>query len=348
MERAFHECGLTLVNLPKATHIASTAFASCGSLVVVNLPEAVEIGKNTFWACTGLILVNLPSATKIRIGAFRYCSSLITVDLPKATHIGGWAFDSTGLTSVNLPLATQIGRLAFRGTGLVSVNLPSVTEIGDWAFEACTDLISINLPMVTEIGDWAFKDCDLNSINLPMATTIGKKAFANCALTLVNIPLARIDEHSFVDCTLAILICFDTARIDALDEIMPKENKAKSVELSKTCKLIYDLTAKAVGWLKLRTRMKVAFGNVMTVGPGTPNLAEPATELQFANFTFYTFEQLRENVKKLPKPVQQIWKQYVNDKIRMYHVDITFLNQFKPGKGEGVNAFLNEPRRLRF
>ena len=73
------------------------------------------------------------------------------------------------------------------------------------------------------------------------------------------------------------------------------------------------------------------------------------------------FEQLRENVEKLPEPVKQIWTQYVNDKIKMYHVDITFLNQFKPGKGEGVdtflnepgkgegvNAFLNEPRRLRF
>ena len=94
--------------------------------------------------------------------------------------------------------------------------------------------------------------------------------------------------------------------------------------------------------------MQVAFGNVMTVEPGKPNPVEHATELQFANFTFYTFKQLRENVKKLPKPVQQIWKQYVNDKIKMYHVDITFLNQFKPGEGKGVNAFLNEPRGLRF
>tara|TARA_B110000858_G_C17547612_1_gene356486 strand:- start:18 stop:587 length:570 start_codon:yes stop_codon:yes gene_type:complete len=189
---------------------------------------------------------------------------------------------------------------------------------------------------------------------------------------LVNIPLVTIiEDDAFVICTLETVICFDTARIDALaagnimppGNIMSEENKAKSVELSKTCKLIYDLTDKAVGWLKIRTRIRVAFGNVMTVEPGKTNPVEHATELQFANFTFYTFKQLRENVKKLPKPVQQIWKQYVNDKIKMYHVDITFLNQFEPGKGEGVNAFLNqfkpgegkganaflnEPRRLRF
>ena len=253
----------------------------------------------------------------------------------------------------NLIIVETIGERAFADCfSLTSVVLPSTIQIGETAFLNCNRLTSIDLPSATTIGEKAFLNCtSLTSVNLPSATTIGDSAFANCALTLVNIPLADFDYWALHGCNpkTVTVICFDTALIDELDnEIMSEENRKWSIELSKICKLIYDLTDKAVGWLKIRTRMRVAFGNVMTVEPGKPNPVEYATELQFANFTFYTFDQLRENVKKLPKPVQQIWKQYVNDKIKMYHVDITFLNQFEPGKGKGVNAFLNEPRGLRF
>jgi hypothetical protein len=229
----------------------------------------------------------------------------------------------------------------------MSVNLPKATEVGDIAFHGCP-LTSIDLHSATHIGMMAFWECTgLKTVNLPSATSINAATFGSidteCKLTLVNIPLVTtIGEDAFMNCNLETVICFDTARIDHTN--MSEENRKRSVELSKTCKLIYDLTDKAVEWLKLRTRIQVAFGR--KVASDTPNPVEPATELQFANFTFETFDQLRKNVKKLPKPVKQIWKQYVNDKIKMYHVDITFLNQFKPGKGEGVNAFLNEPGEL--
>jgi len=111
---------------------------------------------------------------------------------------------------------------------------------------------------------------------------------------------------------------------------MSKENKAKSVELSKTCKLIYDLTDNAVVWLRLRTRMRVSFNNVRIGNP-----ALPAILFQFVFDTFETFKQLRTEVESLPGPVKRIWKQYVNNKIKMYHEDITFLSGFKTGTEVG-------------
>jgi len=238
-------------------------------------------------------------------------------------------------------LATHIGKRAFWGCALMSVNLPKATEVGDIAFHGCP-LTSIDLPSATHIGRMAFWECTgLKTVNLPSATSINAATFGSidtvCKLTLVNIPLVtRIQEDAFMNCTLETVICFDTAKINHTN--MSEENRKRSVELSKICKRIesskickhiYDLTDKAVGWLKLRTRIQVAFKKVASDNP-----VEPATELQFANFTFETFDQLRKNVKKLPDPLQQIWKQYVNDKIKMYHVDITFLNQFKPGGGK--------------
>jgi len=65
------------------------------------------------------------------------------------------------------------------------------------------------------------------------------------------------------------------------------------------------------------------------------NPALPAILFQFVFDTFETFKQLRTKVDSLPGPVKQIWKQYVNDKIKMYHEDITFLSGFKTGTEVG-------------
>ena len=244
----------------------------------------------------------------------------------------------------NLIIVETIGERAFADCfSLTSVVLPSTIQIGETAFLNCIRLTSIDLPSATTIGEKAFLNCtSLTSVNLPSATTIGDSAFANCVLTLVNIPLADFDYWALHGCNPKTVICFDTALIDELDnEIMSEENRKWSIELSKICKLIYDLTDKAVGWLDIRSILRVVSKPVVPkpvlrsrMRVVNPDPVAPATEYWFAPALRGIFEQLHTKVKSLPDPVQQIWKQYVNDKIKMYHVDITFVQEIIPGSGK--------------
>lgn len=314
----FENCTNLQFVLGNVKTIGKRAFYNCTRLTSLDLSLVTQIGSMAFRRCTGLTSVDLPLVTQIKSGVFMNCTRLEKIDVPLATEIGEWAFDGcTGLTSVKLPSATQIGSEAFKHcTGLISIHLPSATEIGDGAFKTCFGLTSVNLPLVTHIGQRAFQLCTgLTLVNIPLATNIGERAFC------------RWDGASW-RCPVTILICFDTAQIAIPN--MSKENKANSVELSKTCKLIYDLTDNAVVWLRLRTRMRVSFNNVRIGNP-----ALPAILFQFVFDTFETFKQLRTKVDSLPGPVKQIWKQYVNDKIKMYHEDITFLSGFTTGTEVG-------------
>jgi hypothetical protein len=303
-------------------------FRGCHQLVSVE-GDVKTIGERAFADCFRMTSVTLPLVTHVEEEAFYGCTSLTSVDLPKATHLGRAAFwNCVSLTSVNLPKATHIGTMAFQDCPLTSIDLPLATHIDGNAFFECTRLKTVNLPLATHIDR-----CTFGSIKVLIDPNLER-----CNLTLVNIPLVTIiEDDAFVSCTLETVICFDTARIDALaagnimppGNIMSEENRTKSIELSKTCKLIYDLTDKAVEWLNIRSRMRVVSKDVDYGNP-----VARATEYWFAPALRGIFKQLHTKVESLPDPVQQIWKQYVNDKIEMYHVDITFVQEIIPGSGK--------------
>jgi len=304
-------------------------FKGCYQLVSVE-GDVKKIGDHAFADCFRMTSVTLPLVTHVEREAFYGCTSLTSVDLPLATTIGEKAFwNAVALTSVNLPKATHIGTMAFQECPLTSIDLPLATHIDVLAFFECTRLKTVNLPLATHIDRLTF-----GSTKVLIDPNLER-----CNLTLVNIPLVTIiEDDAFVSCTLETVICFDTARIDALEDpirtrgynyIMSKENRTKSIELSKTCKLIYDLTDKAVRSLNFRSILRVVSKDVDYGNP-----VAPATEYRFAPALRGIFEQLRVKASSLPDPVQQIWTQYVNDKIKMYHVDITFVQEIKPGSGK--------------
>ncbi len=129
------------------------------------------------------------------------------------TTIGGYAFDSSALTSVTIPESvTNIGHFAFWISSLGSVAVPgSVTSIGDSAFGGSTSLTNVTLASgLTDIGPSAFWDCRITSITLPdSVTTIGDSAFSDCwpltnvfigsGLTDVDMPSAFIDSQGGSD-----------------------------------------------------------------------------------------------------------------------------------------------------
>ena len=88
------------ITLPSSlTHIGSTAFFNCRSLVSIDLPSSVTaIGSSAFNYCASLTSFVFPSSLKKVLDLFSNCVSLASVTIPSSvTYIGDYfLFFSTG------------------------------------------------------------------------------------------------------------------------------------------------------------------------------------------------------------------------------------------------------------
>jgi BspA type Leucine rich repeat region (6 copies) len=148
------------------TNIASSAFASCGSLTNVVIPNSVSnIGGSAFYFCTSLTSVTISNGVAtIGARAFENCSRLNNITLPNSvTNIGWAAFEATGLGNVTIPNSVANIQTATFDIceNLTNITIPnSVTNISNLAFYNCGTLTTITIPnSVAAIGDSAFSHC---------------------------------------------------------------------------------------------------------------------------------------------------------------------------------------------
>ena len=119
-ERAFIYCSFTNLdfsNIP-ITSMGEGVFYCNRKLTQISFPTALNTIPNSICdGCSSLqtVLINNNQVSVIGDSAFRFCSELTSFKVPDSvTTIGGYAFDSTGLTSITLTSKVQsIGYCAF-------------------------------------------------------------------------------------------------------------------------------------------------------------------------------------------------------------------------------------------
>ncbi len=179
------------------------------------------------------------TVTGIYDEAFKDCENLHNISLPDSvTHIGGFAFENSGLQVMTLGTGSQIvtvGYAAFEDTGSVQIKNanatlvtrsfafkssgvttiePKVTfdEDGEQIFYECESLTSVTLDSsIQTIPDYAFYGCSGLNIDLPSGlTSLGKGAFSGTAITTAKIPsgLTSIGDSVFADCKSLTTVIF--------------------------------------------------------------------------------------------------------------------------------------------
>ena len=169
---AFHRCyNIEVVNIPESvTSIGEQGLNDCTSLISIDIPASVtNIGYVAFAGCSNVQSIRVAEGnpvydsrndcnaiistsnnqivrgcqntiipegiTSLGVCSFNSCSNLSSIVLPSSLKsIGGWAFDSTDLTTIEIPQNVySIGTKAFMYChSLTSVIIPSnVSSIGD-------------------------------------------------------------------------------------------------------------------------------------------------------------------------------------------------------------------------
>jgi len=134
------------------------------------------------------------------------------------TSIGGYAFNSLGLTSVTMPdTVAQIGRCAFYECMLTNAELSAgLTYIGDYAFCHCCYLRGLSIPMgVSYVGTHAYEGCfGLEYIEVAednetfdsrgncnaLIETASNKLIKGCDNTVAPPGVISIGTYSFSNC----------------------------------------------------------------------------------------------------------------------------------------------------
>ncbi len=228
---AFASTALRSIEFPaNIRSIGDSAFANIGSLAKITFaPNSTltYIGTNAFFD-SGVISVEIPaSVTTIDAGAFGalycpYLSSLTFEENSSLYTIGASAFASQyRLTAVVLPdHLAHLGGFAFNGTGLITVDIPAgVSYFGIGAFASCHSLTDIWV----EDENARYLDVDgvvfntekatlvaypsgneRNDYTVPEGVTdIGEAAFyGSWNLTRVNLAstVTTVREQAFYDC----------------------------------------------------------------------------------------------------------------------------------------------------
>ncbi len=169
--------------------IGRSAFSSMDNLKYVYIGKGVtSIGDYAFENCDNLKRVifhnGASDLTSIGDSAFNSCTSLTSFDFPDSlTYIGGWAFQSSGLTEVNIP--------------------NSVTELGELAFAECGNLTKVTIGNgLSAISAGAFSKCEnLEYVYIPgTVQTIKLLSFAWCPkieTLIIEDGVKLIENHAF-------------------------------------------------------------------------------------------------------------------------------------------------------
>lgn len=181
------------------TKASATGFGDTGDLWNGLLVEA-NLVVDGYYACAS----GLPSTSSDVSLAYRVTNKVVlsgtgctgSVVIPAGVkEIGGYAFNSSGITSISLPAGLKkIGNGAFdSATSLSSITIPaSLQSLGQFAFYYAQNLEAVSFAegsQLTSIGNSAFSRIPgLTSITIPASvTTIGISAFAvSAALMEVN------------------------------------------------------------------------------------------------------------------------------------------------------------------
>ena len=202
---AFEKCGLTSVNLPNLTKLASSGsmFASSTKLKSVVLGDNLTtLEASMFKGCTALTSVKLPAnLTALDSTAFQNCSALTAIEIP------------AGVTSIPATIFSGCTKLA-------TVDMLGAIEvINSKAFEKCTSLTEIYLPeSLTEIKANAFLGAGLTSITIPRAVhTIGNAAFGGCVgLTAISVSSSNAsyeaDANGVLYTTDGVAVCYPAGK----------------------------------------------------------------------------------------------------------------------------------------
>lgn len=194
---AFANCtGMTLITMPKMSHIPSKLFAGCTTLWTVYVPVYTgdmgnDIADDAFNKdiIAGIYLKEANGITTIPAGKFKGYRQLYGFEFPSSLEsIGAEAFANTDFRTLSL------------GT------LWNLTDIGEGAFSGCQQLADIVLPpSLATIKARTFKgSTNLKTLNLNNSVqTIGEDAFANCSnlqTILFGTALQSIGSRAFAGC----------------------------------------------------------------------------------------------------------------------------------------------------
>lgn len=220
-DETFSQCSkLNEINIPRCTHIGSSAFQNCSSLTTMNIPECNWIGADAFNSCTNLTSINFLNSRSTYIGAraFKNCIGLSTLSLNCGMLYDEAFANCTGLTEVTLNNLGLGNFSIFKGcTSLSNVTLhydmeydPSTgaplyaAELPASIFEGCIRLTSIIIPSeCSQINQYAFSGTGLESIifegNLPK---LGAGIFKSTQFTsFTNNDLTNLPGQMFAYCS---------------------------------------------------------------------------------------------------------------------------------------------------
>ena len=159
----------------------------------------------------------------------------------KQVEVGGFANNSTNVTSINIPSSVTdgngvqytviyINQNAFKDkTSLTSVIIPnSVTIIESSAFMNCTSLAEVTIPNgVTKINSRAFQNTSLTEVTIPNSViNIGSNAFEDCS-NLTSVTIGTLDNNDIGWITLGSGVfkeCTNLTNFTYLKKYCPNRN----------------------------------------------------------------------------------------------------------------------------
>jgi hypothetical protein len=149
--------------------------------------------------------VSFKNLENVGYATFFNCTNMSSIYAPKLSSIGGYAFQTTGISKADFSLLSSIPTGAFLScTKLDSVSMPSVTYIGADAFKGCTSLSYVEFSSCTSLGQSAFNACTkLESVSFPNLIAGSTSVFFGCTkLSYAYLPKLTYVSHGFFTSTI--------------------------------------------------------------------------------------------------------------------------------------------------